>query len=146
MHRAARRIASVVLIVICLIALTACGASTPPLSLAPNKQLVEKAIALEVSQTQQQLTQRLHSIPPNVEISQVKLKQLEPLFIDNLATYHIWGTYTLTLKLPQQQLTQPNNSFDVYLQRQKEGKTWRLALPEGKSKGTQTSWRTYLIR
>ena len=101
---------------------------------------------LQVSQRQQQLTQTLHTLPPQVEISQVKLKQLEPVFINDLATYHVWGTYTLTLQLPDQKLTQPYNSFDVYLQRQKEGKTWRLVLPDPINKGTPANWRTYLIR
>jgi hypothetical protein len=131
---------------LCLMILTACGTSTPPLSLAPTKQLVEKAIALQISQTQHKLTQQLQAASPNIEISQVKLKQLEPLFLDDLPTYHIWGTYNLTLKLPQQKLTQPNSSFDVYLQRQPEGKTWRLALPTDIGNSTQPHWHTYQIR
>jgi predicted small lipoprotein YifL len=143
-HRAAKLIVSIVLIA-CLVTLTACGASTPPLSLAPNKQLVEKAIALQISQTQQRLTQRLQSAPPNLDITQLTLKQLEPLFLDSLATYHIWGTYSLKIKLPSQQITQQQRPFDVYLQRQPQGKTWRLVIPERISNGYPVSWRTYLI-
>jgi hypothetical protein len=146
MHRAARLIASIALTAICLVVLTACGTGTPPLSLTPNKQVVEKAIALQVKQNQERLTQRLQSSPPNVEITQVTLKQLEPLFLDNLATYHIWGTYDLKIKLPSQQVTQQQRPFDVYLQRQPQGRTWRLVIPEGISNGSPVSWRTYLIR
>ncbi|HEY9608217.1 hypothetical protein [Allocoleopsis sp.] len=146
MHRAARLIVTVVLIGICLMGLTACGGSTPPLGLAPNKQLVQKAIALQINQAQQRLTQRLQSTPPNVEITQVKLKQLEPLFFDNLATFHILGTYRLKVKLPSQQFTQQQRPFDVYLQRQPEGKTWRLLVPEQLSNGSPVSWHTHLIR
>lgn len=146
MHRAARLIASIALTAICLVVLAACGTGTPPLSLTPNKQVVEKAIALQVKQNHERLTQRLQSSPPNVEITQVTLKQLEPLFLDNLATYHIWGTYDLKIKLPSQQVTQQQRPFDVYLQRQPEGRTWRLVIPEGISNGFPVSWRTYLIR
>ncbi len=146
MPRVARLIVSVILIGICLIGLTACGGSTPPLGLAPNQKLVQKAIALQINQAQQRLTQRLQSNPPNVEITQVKLKQLEPLFLDNLATFHIWGTYSLKVKLPSQQLTQQQRPFDVYVQRQPEGKTWRLVIPERLSNGVPVSWHTHLIR
>lgn len=146
MYRARGLRVSIVLIVTFAIALTSCGTSTPPLSLAPGKALVEKAIALQVSQTQQQLTQQLQSSLANFDITQVKLKQLEPLFLGDLPTYRVQGTYSLILKLPKQQVTQPNNTFDVYLQRQKEGKTWRLAIPQGISSGVPRSWRTYLIR
>ena len=146
MHRAARLMVSVVLTAILAIALTACGTSTPSVGLAPSKQLVQKAIALQVSQTQQQLTQQLQSSPPKFEITQVALNQLQPLFIDDLPAYHVRGTYNLKIKLPQQQVTQKKNPFDVYLQRQKEGKTWRLALPQDIGKGAWGRWRTYLIR
>ncbi len=144
--RLTHTLVSIALTALCLMTLTACGTSTPPLSLAPTKPLVEKAIALQIRQTQQQLTQRLQAAPPKIEISQVKLKQLQPLFLDNLPSYHVWGTYNLTLKLPQQTLRQQNNAFDVYLQRQPEGKTWRLALPEDIGNTTQPHWRTYQIR
>jgi hypothetical protein len=145
MDRVTRLIVSVVFTVICLIALTACVTSTPSLGLAPSKQLVQKAIALQVSQTQKQFTEQLQSSPPNFEIVRVALKQLEPLFLGGLPTYHILGTYNLKIQLPEQQVTQQKNSFDIYLQRQKQGKTWRLAIPEDKSESAKASWRTYLI-
>ncbi|MBD2015839.1 hypothetical protein H6F96_17930 [Microcoleus sp. FACHB-53] len=145
MHRAARLIVSLVLTAIFLVALTACGANTPPLGLAPNKQLVQKAIALQVNQTQERLTQRLQSIPPKIQITQVTLKQLEPLFLDDLATFHIWGTYSFKVNLPSQQLPQQQRPFDVYLQRQPEGKTWRLVIPDRMGNSSPVSWRTYVI-
>lgn len=146
MHTAAKLIVRVVLAAIFILTLTACGTSTPTLGWAPSKQLVQKAIALQVSQTQQQLTQQLQSTPPKFEITQVVLKQLEPLFIDDLPAYHVRGTYNLKIELPQQQVTQQKNLFDVYLERQKEGKTWRLALPQDIGKVASRRWRTYLIR
>lgn len=137
---------SALLIVIVTFALAACEPNSPSLGFAPSQQLVRKAIALQVSQTQQQLTQQLRSSPPKFEIAQVALKQLEPFFVDHLPTYHVLGTYSLKIQLPQQQVTQRENPFNVYLQRQKEGKTWRLLLPQYSGKGTQSNWRSYLIR
>ncbi|HEY9599093.1 MAG TPA: hypothetical protein V6D33_15615 [Cyanophyceae cyanobacterium] len=142
MYRVVKSIISIVLIAL----LTACGTNTPTLGFAPNKQLVEKAIALQLSQTQQRLTQQLHSSPPKFEITQVKLKQLEPLFINSLPTYHFRGTYSLKFKLGKQPLTQQNNQFEVYLQRQNEGKTWRLAIPQQSEPGASVTWRSYLIQ
>lgn len=146
MHRTARLIVSIVFIGIFTIVLTACGTNTPSLGFAPSKQLVEKAIALQVSQTQQRLTQQLQSSIANYEITRVKLKQLEALFVEDLPTYHIRGTYNLRFNLSQQRVTQENNPFDVYLQRQNEGKTWRLAIPQDSNQGIRGRWLTYLIR
>ena len=145
MNRVIRLIFSVILIAIFTLTLTACGTSKPSLGLAPSKQLVRKAIALQVSQTQQQLTKQLQSSASNFEITGVAMKQLEPLFLGDLPTYHILGTYNLKIQLPEQQTTQEKNSFDIYLQRQKQGKTWRLAIPEDNNKSSKATWRTYLI-
>lgn len=129
---------------ILLIFLTACGTSTPPLSLAPSNQLVQKAIALQVRQTQQQLSQQLSSSPPQFEVTQLKISQLEPLFIQKLAAYHVQGTYNLAIQLSNRQVSQ-RNPFDVYLLRQVEGKTWRLAIPQSADDHPNQTWRTYLI-
>jgi hypothetical protein len=142
MPRVVSLVSRIILTGIFLIGFTACGINTPSLGLAPGKQLVQKAISLQVNQTQQQLTQQLHSSSQKFEITQVALKQLESLFIGNLPTYHFRGTYNLKLELPQQQATQQKNPFDVYIQRQKEGKTWRLLIPQDNGKG---SFKSYLI-
>lgn len=122
--------------------LTACGSGIS----APNKQLVRQAIALQVSQTQQALTQQLR-LPqaPKFEIKQVAIASQEPLVIENLPAFHIQGTYDLNLQLPSHPVTQQSNPFDVYLQRQAEGKTWRLAQRLPNSDGIPT-WVTQLIQ
>lgn len=145
MNRVARWFFSVILITIFTFTLTACGTSKPSLGLAPSKQLVQKAITLQVSQTQKQLTQQLQSSASSFEITRVAMKQLEPLFLGGLPAYHILGNYSLKIQLPEQQTTQQKNSFDVYLQRQKQGKTWRLVVPEDNGKSDKATWRTYLI-
>ena len=135
-----------VLTAILLMLLTACGT----VGLEPSSQLVQRALALELSQTQQQLSQQLHTSgrpqPPSFEINRVVITQQEPLVIQNLPAYHVQGTYDLTIQLPKRRVTQQQNPFEVYLQRQKEGKTWRLALPQSTGKNSEPVWLTYLIQ
>jgi len=57
-----------------------------------------------------------------------------------LPAYHLQGDYDLTLRLPHQKDTKQHNNFDLYLQRQIEGKTWRL-LEE-----VASQWRSYLVK
>ncbi len=106
-------------------------------SVEPNKEIVENAITLQTRLLQQQLQQM-----NKLTISHVNITQTTTLSIDKLTSYRISGTYDL--KLPKQQLSQQKNPFDIYLQRQKEGKTWRLALPKVAKNGAFT-WLTYAI-
>ncbi|MGK7873437.1 MAG: hypothetical protein AB4426_09020 [Xenococcaceae cyanobacterium] len=135
-----------ILAAILIMLLTACGSPTPSMGLAPDGELVKKAIALQLSQAEQSLSQHLIASRPELEISKINVKELEPLFIAKLPAYHLQGTYNLKIKLPRQQVTQKNNHFDIYLQRQAEGKTWRLIKREASSPGAQPKWSTYLIK
>lgn len=116
------------------LSLTACSSNVA------NKQLVQQAIALQLEQTQQQLSQKLGVPLQGLEVAHVKVTQCQPIEIQSLPAYHVLGTYDLTLKLPRK-VTQ-HNSFNVYLQRQPEGKTWRLLIPQK----DQATWLSYLIR
>ncbi|MBD2531979.1 hypothetical protein H6G97_21270 [Nostoc flagelliforme FACHB-838] len=131
-----------VLIAILLVLVTACGS----IGLLPTNDLVQKAIALGLEQTQQKLSQQLDLDFQGFEIKRLSIAQEQPLTIENLPAFHVRGTYDLIIKLPKRQLTQPKKPFDVYLQIQQEGKTWRLLLPDKGSKNTQPIWRSYLIQ
>ena len=138
------------LILVLVLLLTACS------NVEPDRQIAERAIALQSRLFQQQLQQKVSKL----DISQVNVTQKQPLSIDKLAGYRIQGTYDFTIKrklgrgripaprfsrwLPKQRLTKQKNPFDIYLQRQKEGKTWRLALPKVAKNGVFT-WLTYAI-
>ncbi|ARV58956.1 hypothetical protein BZZ01_10190 [Nostocales cyanobacterium HT-58-2] len=122
--------------------LTACTTSV----LAPTSQLVEKAIAFTLEQSQQQLSQQLDLDFQGFEIHRLSIAQEQPLTIQNLPTYRVRGTYNLTFKLPKRKLIQPHKPFEVYLQLQREGKTWRLLLPEGSGKDSKSVWRSYFIQ
>lgn len=110
--------------VILAVCLTACAGLGP----GPSQQLVKQAIALELSQTQQVLSQQLRLAEPGkLQINQVKVAEQTPLVIQDLPSYRVRGTYSYTVKLDDRSISRQDNPFEVYLQRQKEGKTWRSA-------------------
>lgn len=134
-----------ILSTILIFLLSACSTPTPPIEFAPDGEIISKAIAFQVSQTQQRLSQQLNASRPQIEIAQINVKKIEPIVVGNLPAYHLKGTYNLTLTLPRQRVTQKNNRFDLYLQRQVEGKTWRLLRREASSSG-EAQWSSYLIQ
>ena len=118
--------------------LVACNSYGP----TPSRKLIKEAIALQLSQTQVNLTQQLSlSSPPPFEINRIKVKRTEPLTLEDLTTFHIVGDYELTLTLSDREVKQKHNPFEVYLQRQIQGQTWRLAKPQ-----PDGTWYTYLIQ
>ncbi len=124
-----------------LIFLTACSS----IALQPTYELVEKAIAIQLEQTQQQLKQKLDLDFQKFDIKRVAIIQQQPLTIENLPAYHVQGTYDLTVKLPKKQITQPQKPFDIYLQIQREGKSWRLLLPEKTNNDKPSIWHSYQL-
>jgi hypothetical protein len=129
---------------ILIILLTACTSAKPPLEFAPDPKLIQKAIALQLSQTENRLSKQLNAINPEVEINQIRVKIIEPVFVEALPSYRLQGTYNLKLKLPRQEAKQTNNPFEIYLQRQIEGKTWRLLRQQINPAG-EAQWSSYLI-
>jgi hypothetical protein len=124
-----------------LLFLTACSS----LVLLPTYELVEKAIEIQLEQTQKELQQKLDLDFRKFDIERIEISQRKPLTIENLPAYHVQGTYNLTVKLPDKQITQPEKTFDIYLQIQREGKSWRLLLPEKTNDDKPSIWHSYLI-
>ncbi len=135
------RQAALVLMAILLMLLTACGS----IGLLPTNQLVQKAIALQLEQTQQQLSQKLDLDFQGFDIKKLSITEQKPLTIQSLPAFRVRGKYDLSIKLPKRRLTQLQQPFEVYLQVQQEGKTWRLLLPERVGKNTEPIWHSYLI-
>jgi predicted membrane metal-binding protein len=121
--------------------ITACN-----LVFVTDKALVEKAIALQINLSQEQITQqfRQKSQPP-LKINRVVITDVESLKLQNLPTFRVMGTYDFTLEYPQRQILHKQNPYQVYLQQQKEGKTWRLLRPQKKLGDNETQWFSYLI-
>ncbi len=140
-HHSYLRQAKLLLMAGLLILLSACGT----IGLLPTNQLVQKAIALQLEQTQQQLSQKLDLDLQGFEIQKLAITEQKPLTIENLPAFRVQGKYDLTIKLPKRRLTQLQQPFDIYLQIQQEGKTWRLLLPERVGKNTEPIWHSYLI-
>ncbi len=130
----------VILTAVLLLFLTACSFGTP----SPNKQVVKKAIALSMQETQQQLSQKLNLDFRELEINHLSIKQRKLMTVERLPAFRIQGTYDLNLKLAKRNLEQPQKAFEVYLQLQKEGKTWRLLLPPGINEDTPM-WHSYFV-
>ena len=129
-----------VLTIILLVFLTACSFGTP----SPNKQLVKKAIAYSLQETQQQLNENFNLDFRELEINHLSIKQRKLMTVEHLPAFRIQGTYDLNLKLPKRSIEQPEKLFDIYLQLQKEGKTWRLLLPP-RSNEDKSIWHSYLV-
>ena len=137
-------------LILLLTVLSACGGNAPPKGLAPGREIIKHAIAQQLTLTEDRLTTQLDR--PRVtdfSVQNLKVKTLNPLYIADLPTYEINGTYTLKLTLPRQEVTQEKSEFEVYLQRQVEGKTWRLLIRDEEKEQppdqTQTAWRSYLV-
>ena len=129
-----------VLTAILLMLLTACSFGTP----SPNKQLVKKGIALSIQETQQQLSKNLDLDFQGIEINHLSVKRRKLMTVEHLPAFRIQGNYDLNLKLPKRTLEQPQKTFDIYLQLQKEGKTWRILLPPTSNQDTP-EWHSYLV-
>lgn len=130
-----------ILTTILIIFLTACTS----IALLPTPELVQKAIALQLEQTQQQLNQQLDLNLQKFKIQKIYITQQQPLTIENLPAYSVQGNYDLSIKLPNRNLKQLQKPFQVYLQIQQEGKSWRLLIPEKNSQHSPEKWRSYLI-
>lgn len=98
------------------------GSDLPP-------EIVQRAIALQLEQTQQELGQvlRLAADPPTIAIKKVRIRDRQRLTIQDLPAYQVTGTCDYTVNRPDHTFPQTNTPFEVFLQRQSEGKTWRAA-------------------
>lgn len=152
MRDQSRLIFRLMLMGVLVLMLNACSVSFSLGGFQPTREVVQRAIALQLTITKTQLEQHLlaHHLSttptPGYEVNRVEISAEDPLQIEGLLSYHIRGTYNLTLKLTDGRVTDRGNPFDIYLQRQKEGKTWRLAQPQSGGKNDAAVWATYLIR
>ncbi len=152
--RLSRWLGQVGLSIVILSCLISCGVGIPPKELAPDGAIVTRAIEFHLNQTEIDLARQLNLKAPEIEIKNIRVRHIQPLFIAELPTYHLQGRYNLKIKLSRRQINQKNNYFDIYLQRQIEGKTWRLLTPEyGHRQAEETvtknnhpsQWSSYLI-
>lgn len=129
------------LTVILLLLVTACNS----LVLLPTQELVLQAIALQLEKTQERISQQITVDWQKFDIHDLSITQEQPLRIENLPAFRVTGTYNLTVKSPRRSFTEQQKPFEVILQIQPEGKSWRLLLPEKPNQQNNSVWRSYLI-
>lgn len=130
---------------VCCLGLWACRAEAPPIEFAPDGAIVQGAIAFQLEQTQAALSRQLNASSPQFKLSQITVQHIEPIVVNSLPAYHLNGVYNLTLYLPRQTVTQKQNPFDIYLQRQQEGKSWRLLKRDIDPRTDAVQWSSYLV-
>ncbi len=115
-------------IVLVLLAVLLVACSGPGLS----SRVVQRALMVQLQTATRQLNQQLQLPPAGsgpVEVNAVRVQQQEPLEIAGLPGYRVSGTCNLSLKVPGQRVQVRDTAFELYLQQQQEGKSWRLARP-----------------
>lgn len=123
----------------------ACQSEKPPLEFAPAGAVVQQAIVFQLERTQTALSQQLNTPTPDFEVSKINVENIEAIAVNNLPAYHLRGVYNLKLILPRQTVTQKRNPFDIYLQRQSEGKSWRLLRRDIDPRTDREQWSSYLV-
>ncbi|MBE9008757.1 hypothetical protein IQ250_00825 [Pseudanabaenaceae cyanobacterium LEGE 13415] len=126
-----KRLIQIILSIVLAVGLVACGGRY---SVPGN--VLKKAIAISVDQTQQDISQQLKlSAAPKVNVDRVKITDQTPLKIEGLDGYRVKGEYDFTLKLPKRQDKLADNTFDLYLQHQTVDKKqiWKLAEQDGEA-------------
>lgn len=122
---ASMNIVRLIFLVVLVGLLAGCSGDRPP------EAIVEKAIALQLSQVQQNLGEQLYRgtpASPELKIERVKVSDRQSLIIDDQKTYEVRGTYDVTLKFSDHTTTQRRNPFDLYV-RSSLDKTWQLLRP-----------------
>ena len=140
-----RRWLKSILVAILVVTIAACQSTAAPQEFAPDGEIVQKAIAFQFERSQRQLSKQLQTEPASFKIAQINVQKLDPIVIGKLPTYRLKGTYQLTLNLRHQAVTQQKNPFEIYLQRQIEGETWRLLLKNSQTTEPNRQWTSYLI-
>ena len=133
-----------------LVALLTLVAGIFILSYSPSLQLptdlVRQAIVLQLTQANEILTQQLGLADQevaNFQVDNLIITQEKSITIQNLPALQVRGTYNLTVNSPKQRVKKFRNPFEIYLQVQAEGKTWRLARPIAQDGDT---WATRIIQ
>jgi hypothetical protein len=113
--------------------------------LNPNADLpLEVALLRQAQLGQEQLLGQLRLDPaPILHVRHIRVQSRRDLLIQEFPSYAVRGVYDLDVEFPQRTLTRQRQPFEVFLQPQAEGTTWRLARLDDTVNPPQ--WRTYLL-
>lgn len=140
------RLGRIVVGILLTVTLSACGLWGQ----GPSQRIVEKAIALQLSQTQQSLSQQLSPLsqtPPSVDVSHIKVHQRQSMQIETHALYRVTGHCDLQIAFPDRRITEKSTPFEVYLQPGSSQGTWLLTRPESSTESgmSPATWETVPI-
>ena len=141
--------------------LTGCGIRATP----PSASTVERAVVLSALRARATLVDRFggrdrwdNPLEPEdvtdaaavlgVRVQRVRSRDRTSLSIDGQPGYRIRGTYDLQSQREDRsdRAAGKRNAFEIYLQLQSEGKTWRLAYPDPSAPDNDTRWLTDRLR
>ncbi|MGD1851774.1 MAG: hypothetical protein ACFCBU_14685 [Cyanophyceae cyanobacterium] len=80
-----------------------------------------------------------------VRVTHIRVKERLPLTVGDRPGFKISGTYDLDLNREGRQTRQRRSPFEIYLQRQPEGKTWRLAHLNPGDQEHEAVWELYRL-
>jgi hypothetical protein len=134
-----RRLLAGCLTVLLAIAMVSCD------RLNPNADLpLEVALLRQAKFGQEQLIGQLRlDQAPVLHVRHIRVQSRRDLLIQNVPSYAVRGVYDLDVEFPQRTLTRQHQPFEIFLQPQAEGTTWRLAKLDDAV--TPPQWTTYLL-
>ncbi|MGD1902069.1 MAG: hypothetical protein ACFB9N_07495 [Geitlerinemataceae cyanobacterium] len=111
----------------------------------PNADLpLEAALLRQAQFGQEQLVGQLRfDLEPTLRVRHIRVRSRRDFDIQGIPSYAVRGTYDLELEFPSRTLSRQRQPFELYLQPQAEGTTWRLAKLDDAISPPQ--WRTYLL-
>ncbi|WP_084176586.1 hypothetical protein [[Limnothrix rosea] IAM M-220] len=122
------------------VSISGCQRGNAPREFAPDGTVIEQAMHMELQQYYRDLSRTITAQPPTLKLNNIQVNQIDSFFLKRLPVYHMQGTYDLELGFRHQVENRKHNPFDLYLQRQTEGKTWRSL------KKIPSGWQSYAIR
>ncbi len=134
-----RRLLAGCLTVLLMIAVVSCD------RLNPNADLpLEMALLRQAQFGQEQLIGQLRfNQAPILHVRHIRVQSRRDLLIQDFPSYAVCGVYDLEIEFPRRTLTRQRQPFEIFLQPQSEGTTWRLARFDDTVNPPQ--WKTYLL-
>lgn len=123
---------SIIIVTICnfiCLLLLGCGNSLPPLEFSPSPDIIEKAIRIQLDQKYEQISEQLNTDKAEFKITKINVSQIKPTIQLKLPTYHLEGNYQLIFQKGKSKRKKIINNFQIDLQPQSAGQTWRIIIP-----------------
>lgn len=128
------------LAVVLVVLLSACTAFG-----LPDRAVIRAGLTLQLQQTETQLSDQLRLATPIIRVRKLKIRDRQPLEIGGRPAFQVLGQADWQLQQSGQKQQIKAQPFELYLQRQPQARTWRLAIPQSSSQSERQEWSTYAI-